>query len=78
MLKIKIASPDKTFFNGDAYSITIKTIDGVITVLPKHIPLVSIIKDGYVRVKDQEQIDIKSGFITVNKDSSVDVLISEL
>ena len=46
MLKIKIASPDKTFFNDDAYSITIKTIDGVITVLPNHVPLVSIIKGG--------------------------------
>ncbi len=78
MIKLKIASPEQTLFDGETSQVTIKTIDGVITVLPNHIPLVSIIEDGYVQVPDNEIINVKKGFVTVNKNSSIDILISVL
>jgi F-type H+-transporting ATPase subunit epsilon len=51
MLKLKVVTPDKIIADEVVDSITIPTTSGVITVLNKHIPLVSTIKSGEMTVK---------------------------
>ena len=51
MLKLKVITPDKIIADEVVDSITIPTTSGVITVLNKHIPLVSTIKSGEMTVK---------------------------
>lgn len=46
MLKLKIVTPDKVLVDEIIDSVTVPTESGVITVLNKHIPLVSTIKAG--------------------------------
>ncbi len=77
MLNIKIATPDKTLFDGESQQIIVKTIDGVITVLPRHVPVVSPIADGYYII-DNNQVDIKKAMLVIGDDSTVTILISEL
>ena len=44
MLKLKVVTPDKVVVDEVIDSVSIPTTSGVITVLNKHIPLVSTIK----------------------------------
>ena len=51
MLKLKVVTPDKVVVDEVIDSVSIPTTSGVITVLNKHIPLVSTIKSGEMTVR---------------------------
>lgn len=51
MLKLKVITPDKVITDEVVDSITLPTTSGVITVLNKHIALVSTIKAGEMVIK---------------------------
>ena len=51
MLKLKVVTPDKVVVDEVIDSVSIPTTSGVITVLSKHIPLVSTIKSGEMIVR---------------------------
>lgn len=51
MLKLKVVTPDKIIIDEVVDSISLPTTSGVITVLNKHIPLVSTIKAGEMIIK---------------------------
>ena len=76
MLRIKIATPQETLFNDQSETITVKTIDGVITILPRHVPLVSPIKSGYYQIGDQARVDVSEAMLIVNDQSEVTILIT--
>jgi F0F1-type ATP synthase epsilon subunit len=77
MLKLKVATVDEVLYDEQVKSITIKTTDGVITVLKDHAPLVSVIKDGYFKVLDKTTT-VKDALLIINDDSTVNIIISEL
>jgi len=51
MLKLKVITPDKIITDEVVDSISLPTTSGMITVLNKHIPLVSTIKAGEMIIK---------------------------
>lgn len=51
MLKLKVVTPDKVIVDEVVDNLSIPTTSGVITVLNKHIPLVSTIKSGEMIVR---------------------------
>ena len=51
MLKLKVVTPDKVIVDEIVDNISVPTTSGVITVLNKHIPLVSAIKAGEMVVR---------------------------
>jgi F-type H+-transporting ATPase subunit epsilon len=51
MLKIKVVTPDKVLVDEIIDSVSIPTTSGMITVLSKHVPLVSTIKSGEMVVR---------------------------
>ena len=51
MLKLKVVTPDKVVVDEIIDNVSIPTTSGVITVLSKHIPLVSTIKAGEMVVR---------------------------
>lgn len=51
MLRVKVITPEKTLFDEIVESVTVPTTTGVITVLHKHVPLVSTIKGGEMTIK---------------------------
>ncbi len=76
-LKLKIVTPEKVVLEETVSQVTLPTIEGEITVLPDHIPLVSALKSGdIVAVKDGEHIPfaVSGGFIEVRSGSEVVVL----
>lgn len=56
-IKFKIVTPEKTVYEEEIDQVTLPTADGEITVLPNHIPLISILVPGELDVKvDGEEI----------------------
>jgi F-type H+-transporting ATPase subunit epsilon len=51
MLKLKVVTPDKVIVDEIVDSVSIPTTTGMVTVLNKHIPMVSTIKAGELTVR---------------------------
>ena len=74
MLTLKIATPEKEIYNQETSKVIVKTLEGEISIYPNHLPYLSIIKDGYVKLED-ETIEIKSGSIILDDNNIVTILI---
>lgn len=69
MLSVDIITPDGTVYKGEADSLSLPTLDGEITILPHHIPLLTILAPGTVTVRTsgREQLfAVSSGVIEVD------------
>lgn len=50
-MNLKIITPEREVYSDDVDQVTLPTADGEITVLPHHIPLVSVLKAGEILIK---------------------------
>lgn len=76
-LKLKIATPEKVIYENEILQVSIPTMDGEITVLPNHVPLVSVLKAGEMRIvdKDGEQVmAVSGGFLEVRGQNEIVIL----
>lgn len=68
-IKFEIVTLEKVVLKQDIVQVTVPTKDGEITVLPDHIPLVSILKPGVIETKNEageiEIMAVSGGFIEV-------------
>lgn len=75
LIKFEIATPERVVLKEDVFQATIPTASGEITILPDHIPLVSILKPGVLELKKidgtTEIIAVSGGFVEVLKDKIV-------
>lgn len=55
MLHLEIITPDRTMFQGDVDSVSLPTPQGEITILPHHIPLMSIVIPGSILVRQKHE-----------------------
>lgn len=68
-LQFKIVTPERVVFEDTVDAVILPTVEGEITVLPHHIPLVSLLQAGILRIKkDAEEIPlaVSSGVIEVD------------
>lgn len=66
--RLEIATPERIVYSDEIDSVTIPTMSGEITVLAQHVPLVSIIDPGEIRVKKGRDITfmaIAGGFVQI-------------
>lgn len=67
-MHIYIITPEKTVFSGEAQGVTFPTIEGELTVLENHLPLITIIKSGEITLhlgKERRHMAIHGGFVEV-------------
>jgi len=68
-IKFEIATPERVVLKDEILQVTIPTTEGDITILPKHSPLVSILKPGVLELKkidgSIEIISVSGGFVEV-------------
>lgn len=77
MIKLSIITQEKIVYQDEVNQITIPTEMGVITVLPDHIPLVSLLTVGEMCIKKQDYtvpFAISGGILEVRRESEVIVL----
>jgi F-type H+-transporting ATPase subunit epsilon len=71
-MHLSIITPDRTVFQGTCDSVTLPTIDGEITVLPHHVPLMGILKAGTLMIragKEEQLLAVSGGAIEVTGDA---------
>lgn len=73
MLNVKIATPSEKIFEGELSEITIQTTDGVVSILPHHVPLITTIDNGYVKYDDQS-ITLAKGAVVLDADGNLNIL----
>lgn len=76
-LTVLIATPTQTLFSGPVESLTVPGADGDMTILAKHVALVSTLKKGNVIVRTKEDTKtfaIDKGVIEIS-DNQASVLL---
>lgn len=70
-MKVEIITPEQTLFEGDGSMVFLPGSDGGLGVLNNHAPLISSLKKGVVRVKDnggkEHRFEVKGGTVEVFK-----------
>ncbi len=54
MLHFQLITPDETVYDGNVVSVTLPSADGEITVLEKHIPIISTLMPGSMVVRNEK------------------------
>lgn len=72
ILKLRVISPDRIFFEGDADFVELRTSEGEIGVYKAHIPLTSILVPGLLKIHLDGNVKIAAlhnGFAEILPDS---------
>ena len=74
-MQFEIITPDETLYNGQVSLVQVPGIDGSFEILNNHAPLISALKQGQVKIieqdKNQKFFDIKGGVIEVLKNKVI-------
>lgn len=74
-IKFEIVTPERVVLKEEISQVTVPTKVGEITVLPKHMPLVTTLKPGVIELKKKngevEIISVSGGFIEVLRNKVV-------
>jgi F-type H+-transporting ATPase subunit epsilon len=82
-MKVKIVTPRKIEFEGEAENIVLPTLQGEIAVLPRHAALISVLKPGRIKMtlrrgsgqeKEEATIQIEGGVLQVLENSATILL----
>ena len=80
-LNLKIVTPEKLILEELVDSVTLPTLEGEITILPDHIPIVAGLKSGdIVAISNGEHIPmaVVGGFVEVKKDENGNTVVAIL
>jgi F-type H+-transporting ATPase subunit epsilon len=68
-MNLEIITPDKSVFTGEVSLVQLPGIDGSFEILNNHAPLISVLKKGKIKIRDdkgQEQFfEVNGGVIEV-------------
>jgi len=74
-MKFEIVTPERVVLKVMASRVTVPTREGEITIMPHHIPLVSILESGVIELESEngevEIMSVSGGFIEVLKDKVI-------
>ncbi len=73
-INFEITTPEKVVFSDQVDEIVLPTAQGEIGILPNHIPLVSLLQPGEIRIRrgaETEYMAVSGGFIEVRPDKVV-------
>ncbi|XP_055845297.1 ATP synthase subunit delta, mitochondrial [Episyrphus balteatus] len=81
-MKLTFAAANKTYYDSvEVRQIDVPSFSGSFGILAKHVPTLAVLKPGVVQVVENDgktsKFFVSSGSITVNEDSSVQVLAEE-
>ena len=67
-LHVQVVTPEKVIYESEADEIILPTVSGEITVLPEHVPLLSQLVSGELRIKvhgKTERLVVVGGFVEI-------------
>jgi len=82
-IQLKLVTPERTLFNEAVDSVSCQTVDGRITILPHHEPLISVLQLGEMVVRvggNSRHMAVLGGFVEVrpgNADGNQVVILAD-
>lgn len=81
-MSFTLAAANRVFYDkANIKQVDVPSFSGSFGILPKHVPTLAVLKPGVVTVYEndgtQKKVFVSSGTVTVNEDSSVQVLAEE-
>ena len=77
-MHVVIAKVDENLFEGEATSVTLPAAEGVMTILDRHMPVVTTLKEGKIVVREKgapdKEFSIMSGVLEVRRDGATVIL----
>lgn len=74
-IQFEIVTPERLVSSEEILQVTVPTESGEITILPNHIPLVSLLKAGVLEIKKLDQsldvLSVSGGFIEVSSNKVI-------
>ena len=69
--ELRIITPDRTFYKGEAFMVEFNTTEGQIGVYKNHIPMTVIVKPGVLTITGEEVLKaaLHAGFVEILQDS---------
>ena len=61
--KIEIISPDKSIYSGDTDQVVLPCFEGQVTVLKNHIPLITFLRPGIIKIGKDEKFYAEDGTV---------------
>jgi len=70
-MRLEIITPEKTVYSGEISLVQLPGIDGSFEILNDHAPLISVLKDGKIKIQDDQKqtqyFEVKGGVVEVLK-----------
>ncbi len=80
-MKLGVYSLKRVLFKNEAESVNCQTQSGEITILDHHRPLISVLKQGTMKIVDkggkEVYIPVRSGFLEVLPENQVRMIVEE-
>ncbi len=76
-LKLDIVTQEKKLLSEEVFSLTAQTVEGEITILPSHVPLLTRLTEGVMRFmtgSGEQVVAIFGGFLEVDSHGNISVL----
>jgi len=76
-MHVVIAKVNEVLFDGEARSLTVPGADGEMTVLARHMPLITTLKRGAITVRtpdEQKEFAAEGGILEVRPDGATVIL----
>ena len=70
-LQVQLVSADRPVWEGEASTVTARTTEGELGILPGHAPLLGVLVEGQVSItsgEGRQVVQIDSGFLSVHDD----------
>jgi F-type H+-transporting ATPase subunit epsilon len=67
-MHVSVISPERALFNGEADAVVAPAFDGLVGILPRHAPFLTLLGDGVLRVRHSgatSVFHVAGGFLQV-------------
>jgi len=70
-MRVSVISAERAVFDGEANAVVVPAYDGLVGILPRHAPFMTLLGKGVVTIRRSEgtqKVDVSGGFLQVAKD----------
>jgi F-type H+-transporting ATPase subunit epsilon len=70
-MRVSVISAERSVFDGDATSVVVPAYDGLVGILPRHAPFMTLLGKGVVKIRrtgGTQNVEVSGGFLQVAKD----------
>jgi len=70
-MRVSVISAERSVFEGEADSVVAPAYDGLVGILPRHAPFMTLLGTGVVRINASggvHRLDVAGGFLQVARD----------